>query len=150
MPLSIPLLDDVTWMLNDCAGSVQVVSGSVTGSGILDQPQKLIQDGMVITTDWTLLCRADLFAGLIYGDPLTAGGINFIVREARVMYDGLTCELSLEKLAPDTAAPGRHPTSGFGLSDLNDVAISDAQEGDLLINDGVNWVNVNEVDGGGP
>ncbi len=146
MPL--PPQSDLDFMLEDTG--VPVSSGSVIGVGILEQPQRLVQDGYVITTEWTVLARATLFGGLLYGDAFTANGINFVVREARILNDGELCELSLEKLAPDSAAPGRHPTNSFGLADLADVAISDAQEGDLLVNDGERWVNVNDVDGGGP
>lgn len=146
MPL--PPLSDVDFMLEDTG--VSVAAGPISGKGILEQPQRLIQDGYVITTEWTLLARAELFGGLLYGDPLTASGINFVVREARILNDGVLCEVSLEKLAPDTAAPGRHPTNSFGLGDLNDVELTDAEVGDLLVNNGVNWINVNEVDGGGP
>jgi hypothetical protein len=146
MPLPPPT--DVDFMLEDTG--VLVSSGVVSGKGLLEQPQRLIQDGYVITTEWTLLARADQFGGLLYGDALTADGINFLVREARILVDGVLCEISLEKLAPDTAAPGRHPTNSFGLADLADVDLSDPDVGDLLVNNGTNWVNVNEVDGGGP
>lgn len=146
MPLPPPT--DIDWMLNDTG--VSVSSGAITGKGILEQPQRLVQDGYVITTEWSLLCLASLFGGLIYGDPITAGGINFMVREARVLVDGALCELSLEKLAPDSSAPGRHPTNEFGLADLTDVQITSAEEGDMLVYDGTHWTDVNEVDGGGP
>lgn len=146
MPL--PPLSDIQWMLDDTG--VSVSSGAVVGNGILEQPQQLIQEGMVITTDWTVLCRADQFGGLLYGDPLSANGINFIVREARVLTDGVLCELSLEKLAPDSVAPGRHPTNEFGLADLTDVELAEPQVGDMLVYNGSKWIDVNEVDGGGP
>lgn len=146
MPL--PPLSDVQFMLEDTG--VVVSSGAISGKGILEQPQQLIQDGMVISTDWTVICRADQFGGLIYGDPVTAGGNTFILREARVLNDGILCQLSLEKIAPDSAVPGRHPTNTFGLADLTDVDVSNPQVGDLLVNDGEKWVNTPDVDGGGP
>jgi hypothetical protein len=146
MPL--PPLSDIAFMLEDTGDIVS--AGSSTGKGILEQPQRLIEDGMVITTEWTVLCLAEQFAGLLYGDPCTVKGINFMVREARILTDGLLCELSLEKIAPDTAVPGRQPTNSFALSDLSDVELSNPNIGDLLVNNGTDWVNVNEVDGGGP
>jgi hypothetical protein len=93
MPL--PPSSDIDWMLADTG--VQVACGPVSGIGVLEQPQRLIQDGMVITTEWTLLCKASLFGGLIYGDAVTVDGVSFVVREARVLVDGSLCELSLEK-----------------------------------------------------
>jgi hypothetical protein len=44
------------------------------------------------------------------------------------------------------------PTGGIRpmtLADLADVDAADAQQGDVLINDGTNWVNTPRVDGGG-
>lgn len=121
-----------------------------TGLGILDQPQKLISDGMAITTLWTLVCDAITFGGLLYGDPLTVDGDNFVVRESRITNDGIFAEVSLEKLAPDSSAPGRHPTNDFGLADLTDTNIQDPAEGEILVFDD-NGILVNEdgVDGGG-
>lgn len=83
-------------MLED--SGVVVTAGDVTGRGILEQPQRLIQDGYVITTEWSLLARADQFGDLLYGAALTAGGMPFLVREARTLVDGALCEISLEKV----------------------------------------------------
>lgn len=102
MPL--PPLSDIQWMLDDTG--VTVSSGIITGKGILEQPQQLIQDGMVITTDWTVLCRADQFGALLYGSGVIIDGSAFLVREAKILTDGVLCELSLEKIAePDYETP---------------------------------------------
>jgi hypothetical protein len=97
MPL--PPSSDLDFMLED--SGVVVTAGDVTGRGILEQPQRLIQDGYVITTEWSLLARADLFGSLLYGAALTADGMSFVVREALTLVDGAMCEISLEKVAPD-------------------------------------------------
>ena len=143
---------DIDFILSDRDTSVEVVAGSpeITGRGILDLPQQIVQDGYVITTEWTVLVKAAEFGGLIYGDAIRCDGINFFVRESRVMGDGVIAQLLLEKLAPDSTAPGRHPTQQFGLDDLTDVQLTDAEEGDILVRSTENWVNVDEVDGGGP
>lgn len=126
---------------------VPVTAGATSGLGILDQPGALVADGMVISTDYTLRCEASKFGGLIYGAELTVEGINFQVRENRLIDDGTFCEISLQKLAPDSSAAGQHPRT-FGLGDLSDVNITNPQQGDILVNDGSEWVNTNEVDGG--
>ena len=150
--LQIPEID-VDFILDDtgvpCAHTTDA-GVTITGVGILDQPQRLIQDGMTITTLWTLVCKATAFGGLLYGDGITVDGDNYLVREARITNDGVFAELALEKLAPSMAVPGRHPTNDFGLADLNDTDITNPQEGDVLVYDGDSWNNTPDVDGGAP
>ena len=150
--LQIPS-EDTDFILEDTGVPVSHTTDggeTFTGLGILDQPQRLIQDGMVITTLWTLVVEAQVFGGLLYGDGLTVDGDNFLVREAIVTNDGVFAQLSLEKIAPMLSAPGRHPTNDFGLADLNDTNISNPEEGEILVFDD-NGILVNEdgVDGGG-
>lgn len=95
--MPIPPLSDVDWMLTD-TGVPVAIDGAAT-VGILERPQQLIQDGMVITTEWTLLGKASVLGDLLYGSGITVDGSAFLVREARVLTDGLLCELSLEKVA---------------------------------------------------
>jgi len=114
---------------------VPVTAGAISGLGILDQPGALVADGMVISTDYTLRCEASKFGGLIYGAELTVDGINFQVRENRLIDDGTFCEISLLKLAPDSSAAGQHPRT-FGLDDLTDVELSDElEDGEALVYD---------------
>jgi len=131
-------------------GSVVVTSGAVTGRGFLLMPSQLVLDGMVITTDYTLTVLADDFGGLLYGDAITVDGVNYGVRETRKLDDGTWSEILLSKLAPDVAAPGSNPADySLSLADLGDVRLTSPAQGDVLINDGSNWVNTPRVDGGG-
>jgi len=127
---------------------VTVTSGAVSGMGILDMPSQIVADGMVLTTDYRLTVRTSEFGGLIYGAPITADGVNYQVREAMKIDDGQFTELMLTRLAPESVAAGQDPRE-FGLADLADVNITNAQQGDMLINDGTEWVDTNEIDGGG-
>jgi hypothetical protein len=70
------------------------------------------------------------------------------VRETRKLDDGAFVEIALMRLAPESSAPGQDPRT-FGLQDLTDVNITSAQQGDALIYDGTEWVDTNEIDGGG-
>ena len=94
MPL--PPSSDVDFMLRDTGVPVNV--DGVDTYGILERPQQLIQDGLVITTEWTLLGTAEDFGDLLYGSGIIVDGSTFLVRESRVLSDGSLCELSLEKI----------------------------------------------------
>jgi hypothetical protein len=127
---------------------VSVTSGSVTGVGILDMPSEIVADGVVLTTDYKVTVKTSQFGGLLYGAPVTVDGVNYQVREAMKVDDGSFTDLMLTRLAPESSAAGQDPRE-FGLQDLTDVSVSNVQQGDMLINDGADWVNTPEVDGGG-
>lgn len=140
------LTEDLNLFLNDFG--VTVTSGAVSGLGILDMPSQMIADGMVLTTDYRLTVRTSEFGGLIYGAAVTVDGVNYQVREALKIDDGNFTELMLTRLAPESVAAGQDPRV-FGLGDLTDVNITNAQQGDLLVHDGTEWVDTPDVDGGG-
>ena len=127
---------------------VTTTAGAVSGLGLLDMPGELVADGMIITTDYSLRCEASKFGGLIYGAEMTVDGVNYQVRDNRLIEDGKFCNITLLKVAPDSSAAGQDPRT-FNLADLTDVNVTDAAQGDVLINDGSNWVNTPRVDGGG-
>lgn len=140
------LTEDLNVFLDDFG--VSCTAGAISALGILDMPSQIISGDMVLSTDYTLTCRAADFGGLLYGDGITVGGVNYQVRETRKIDDGAFVEIALQRLAPESSAPGQDPRE-FGLSDLTDVNITNAQQGDMLINDGSEWVDTNEIDGGG-
>ena len=127
---------------------VSVIAGAVSGFGILDMPGELVADGMIITTDYSLRCEASKFGGLIYGAAMAVDGVNYQVRENRLIEDGAFCNITLLKVASDSSAVGQDPRT-FNLADLTDVNVTGLAQGDVLINDGTNWVNTPRVDGGG-
>ena len=140
------ITEDLSLFLNDFG--VTVTSGAVSGMGILDMPSQIVADGMVLTTDYKLTVRTSEFGGLIYGAGVTVDGVNYQVREAMKIDDGQFTELMLTRLAPESVAAGQDPRT-FGLADLTDVNITNAQQGDLLVHDGTEWVDTPDVDGGG-
>ena len=76
---------------------VSITAGAVSGLGLLDQPGELVADGMIITTDYSLRCEASKFGGLIYGAAITVDGVNYQVRENRLIEDGAFCLMMLQK-----------------------------------------------------
>jgi hypothetical protein len=138
--------DDLDIFLADFG--VTVTNGVVTGVGVLDMPSEMIADGVVLTTDYKLTVKTSDFGGLLYGDGLTVNSVNYTVRNAMLVDDGSFTELSLMKIAPPATAPGGRPRE-FELQDLADVTLTNPQQGDMLINDGTDFVNTPNVDGGG-
>lgn len=90
------LNEDLNQFLSDFG--VGVTSGAITGQGILDMPSQIISGDMVLSTSYTLTCRAASFGGLKYGDPITVDGSNYQVLETRLVDDGAFVEIGLQKL----------------------------------------------------
>ena len=131
--------DDATLFLADFG--VSVTAGAVSGLGILDQNSEMLLGDQVVSVDYALTCQASLFGGLNYGSAISVAGVNYQVRHAPMrLDDGTFVVVPLAKLAPDATASGGRLRE-FGLADLADVEITDAQPGDLLVNDGDTWKN---------
>jgi len=92
------LSEDLSVFLTDFG--VSCTSGAVTAMGILDMPGQVLADGMVISTDYQLTCKAADFGGLLYGDAITVDGVNYSVRETRRIDDGKMVEISLTSVGP--------------------------------------------------
>jgi hypothetical protein len=103
-------------------------------------PSQFVAGDMVLSTDYTLTCRMADFGGLLFGDGITVGGVNYQVREVRQLDDGAFVEIGLQKLAPNQTMVGSQ-VAPFGLNDLADVTISTPTTGDTLTYDGNGWVN---------
>jgi hypothetical protein len=128
---------------------VTVTAGATSDLGILDMPSEVVADGVVLTTDYKLTCKTALFGALVYGDTVAVDGVNYTVREVMRLDDGAFCDLMLMRIPPDGTVVGRNPRE-FGLQDLTDVSLTSPSQGDLLINDGTDWVNTPNIDGGTP
>lgn len=132
------LTEDLTTFLNDFG--VSCTAGAVSALGILDMPSQVLAGEMVLSTDYTLTARATDFGGLLYGDGITVNGVNYSVRETRLIDDGAFVEIGLQRIAPGSSAPGQNPAT-FGLSDLTDVDVTGAAAGDQLTYNGTEWVD---------
>lgn len=140
------LTEDLDVFLADFG--VNVTVGAVSSLGILDMPMEVVAGDQVLSIDYKLTVKTSDFGGLLYGDGITVDGVNYTVRSAQPIDDGRFTELFLMKIAPPAAAPGGQPRE-FGLQDLADVSLTNPQQGDMLINDGTDFVNTPTVDGGG-
>jgi len=74
-----------------------VVYDSVTYKGILEQPDEIVADGLVMTTDYELTAKTSDLGGLVFDNTLTVNGDGYKVRSARKIDDGSFCLVSLTK-----------------------------------------------------
>tara|TARA_R100000329_G_scaffold138022_1_gene119309 strand:+ start:68 stop:346 length:279 start_codon:yes stop_codon:yes gene_type:complete len=75
-----------------------VIRGGVTYKGILEQPDEIIADGLVMTTDYELTGKTSELGSLVFDDIISVDGDNYKVRQARKIDDGRFCIVSLNKL----------------------------------------------------
>lgn len=133
--------EDLTGFLADFG--VSCTAGAISALGILDMPSQLVAGDIILSTDYTLTCRAADFGGLLYGDGITVDGVNYQVRDVRKIDDGAFVEIALQRLAPESTAPGQDPRE-FGLDDLTDVDLSNPAAGEVLKYDGAKWVDATD------
>ena len=74
-----------------------VVSGGSTFKGILDQPDEIVADGVVLTTDYQLTGKSSDLGNLIFGANLSVNGDSYTIRSVKKIDDGVLCIVSLTK-----------------------------------------------------
>jgi len=90
------LLEDLDVFLAD--HGVSVTAGAVSGVGILDAPGMMVIGDNVISTDYTLTCKALQFGDLLYNAAITVHGVSYEVMENRLLDDGGFCQMTLRKV----------------------------------------------------
>lgn len=83
------------FLLNDFGSSV--TAGAVVGLGIMDRASQIIMNDNVVTVDYALTVRTDLFGGLQYGDQVQhEGQVYRLQHEPLKLADGRFCVMVLE------------------------------------------------------
>ena len=75
----------------------EVKSGNVMYKGILEQPDEIVADGVVMTTDYQLTGKTFELGALEYDSILTVNDESYSIRSVRKIDDGSLCILSLTK-----------------------------------------------------
>ncbi len=75
----------------------EVKSGNTIYKGILEQPDEIVADGVVMTTDYQLTAKNSDLGSLAFDSKLKVSGISYTVRSVRKVDDGSVCILSLTK-----------------------------------------------------
>ena len=89
--------DDLTSMFDGPFG-VSCTAGSTTANGILDEPTSVVAGDQVLYVDRVLHCKNSDFGTLVAGDAITVDSVNYKVRTNEKDLDGLSCQISLEKV----------------------------------------------------
>tara|TARA_R100001510_G_C7595152_1_gene163545 strand:- start:402 stop:695 length:294 start_codon:yes stop_codon:yes gene_type:complete len=77
---------------------VDVFYDNETYEGILEQPDEIIADGVVLTTDYELIAKSSDLGSLNFDEVLEIDEIKYRVRNARKIDDGNLTKISLMKV----------------------------------------------------
>ena len=88
-------LENIDVFLDDFSDTV--VYDGTNYKGILEQPDEIIADGVVLTTDYQLTAKNSDLGELAFESALTVNAIKYTVRSVRKVDDGIFCILSLMK-----------------------------------------------------
>ena len=75
-----------------------VVYSGTTYKGILDQPDEIVADDRVLTTDYELTAKTSDLGAILYDSTLTVDSVSYKVRSVRKIDDGSLCVVSLTKV----------------------------------------------------
>ena len=88
------------FLLADFGSSV--TAGAVVGLGIMDRASQIIMNDNVVTVDYALTVRTDLFGWMQYGDQIVHEGQAYkLQHEPLKQADGRFCVMVLERLDGD-------------------------------------------------
>ena len=87
--------EDLDIFLADFGDTVEYLG--VNYKGILEQPDEIVADGLVMTTDYELTAKTYELGSLVFDDVLKVNSENYKVRSARKIDDGSFCLVSLTK-----------------------------------------------------
>ena len=77
--------------------SENVFYDNETYKGILEQPDEVIADGVVLTTDYELTVKNSDLGALAFDTEIDVSDITYKVRNVRKVDDGTLCKISLTK-----------------------------------------------------
>lgn len=77
--------------------SENVFYDNETYKGILEQPDEVIADGVVLTTDYELTVKNSDLGTLAFDTEIDVSNVTYKVRNIRKVDDGTLCKISLTK-----------------------------------------------------
>ena len=89
------IAEDLDAIFSDLA--VSATAGTVTGSGVLDEPTSVVLGDNVLFVDYQFFCKTSDFGTLKAGDAITINSVAYTVREAQLDSDSLITILSVQK-----------------------------------------------------
>jgi len=87
--------EDLNMFLSDFGQPV--IRNGVSYKGIFEQPDEIVVDGLVMTTDYELTVKTSELGSLIFDDTISIDGDNYKVRQSRKIDDGKFSKIMLSK-----------------------------------------------------
>ena len=78
--------------------SENVFYDNETYKGILEQPDEIIADGVVLTTDYELTVKTADLGTIAFDTQIEVSNVKYKVRNVRKIDDGTLCKISLTKV----------------------------------------------------
>ena len=75
-----------------------VIYETIRYKGILEQPDELIADGIVMTTDYELTVKSSELGSLDFDTTIEVSNVKYKVRNVRKIDDGTLSKISLTKV----------------------------------------------------
>ena len=91
----MPFLEDLDTFFIDFTDSV--IYDNAEYKGILEQPDEIIADNTVMTTDYELTGKTSDFGRILFDESIQINQENYTVRSVRKIDDGSLCIVSLTK-----------------------------------------------------
>ena len=91
----MPFTEDLDTFFIDFRDSV--IYDNAEYIAFLDQPDEMIADGVVLTTDYQLTGRTKDFGSILFDEVIQVNDEDYKVRSVRKIDDGSLCKVSLTK-----------------------------------------------------
>ena len=96
--MALDFQEDLDAFFDTPGFTVPVVSGGTTSVGYFESPSEIIADGLVLTTDFSVVVKTSAFSSVSQGDTMTVDSVNYTVREPMLLDDGKIMRVMLEKV----------------------------------------------------
>ena len=91
----MPFTEDLDTFFIDFRDSV--IYDNAEYIAFLDQPDEMIADGVVLTTDYELTGKTKDFGSILFDEVIQVNDEDYKVRSVRKIDDGSLCKVSLTK-----------------------------------------------------
>ena len=95
--MAISFTEDLDAFFDTPGFTVPVVQGSTTGVGYFQSPDEIIEDGLVLNTDYAVVVKTSDFSSVTRGDTMTVDSVAYTVREPMLLDDGKIMRVMLMK-----------------------------------------------------
>ena len=95
--MALSFTEDLDAFFDTPGFTVPVVFGATTGVGYFQSPDEIIEDGLVLTTDYAVVVKTSDFSAVSRGDTMTVDSVAYTVREPMLLDDGKIMRVMLMK-----------------------------------------------------